>query len=311
MIKDSSYRIKRFVKISLIILLGNAMSAFSLACFALPYNMVVSSLSGIGRTMYHLFGWNIAAVVGVITVILFIAGLIILGKRFALSVAVGAFSFPAFLALFQNMEELHHLVDDPLLAAICAGVLDGVGIGIIVRAGGATGGIDIPCIILNRFTGVKVGTAMAVTDICIYLMQLPFTRTNGVILGILYAGIYSIIMNQIAVMGQGGVQLLVVSDKYREINEELLHQGFGTSIIPITSGYLHEEKHILMCVSSTRYCGAVKAAVLEMDPDAFITLTNVNEINGNGFTTLFADEDYIEDVEQRSAGSPAQSSDPV
>ena len=184
-------------------------------------------------------------------------------------------------------------------------MLDGIGIGIIVRAGGATGGIDIPCIILNKYTGIKVGTAMAVTDILIYLMQLPFTSTNGVILGILYAGIYSIIMNQIAVMGQGGVQLLVVSDKYREISEELLHQGFGTSIIPIVSGYLQEEKHILMCVSSTRYCGTVKSTVLEMDPDAFITLTNVNEINGNGFTTIFSDQDYIEDVEQRSAGAPA------
>ncbi|MBR2547534.1 MAG: YitT family protein [Eubacterium sp.] len=305
MIKDSSYKIKKFITTSLIILLGNAMSAMSLSCFALPYNMVVSSLSGIGRTMNHLFGWDIPIVVGGITVILFAAGLIVLGKRFAMSVAVGAFSFPLFLALFQNMEELHHLVDDPLLAAICAGVLDGVGIGIIVRAGGATGGIDIPCIILNKYTGIKVGTAMAVTDICIYMMQLPFTRPNGVILGILYALIYSIIMNQIAVMGQGGVQLLVVSDKYPEINEELLHQGFGTSIIPITSGYLHEEKHLLMCVSSTRYCGTVKSTVLEIDPHAFITMTNVNEINGNGFTTIFSDEDYIEDVTKRSAGAPS------
>ena len=303
--RSTSEKVWRFVKTSLIILLGNAMSAFSLACFALPYNMVVSSLSGIGRTMNHLFGWDIPVVVGAVTVILFIAGFVVLGKRFALSVAVGAFSFPVFLALFQDMEQLHHLVEDPLLAAIAAGVLDGIGIGIIVRAGGATGGIDIPCIILNKYTGIKVGTAMAVTDILIYLMQLPFTSTNGVILGILYAGIYSVIMNQIAVMGQGGVQLLVVSDKYREISEELLHQGFGTSIIPIVSGYLQEEKHILMCVSSTRYCGTVKSTVLEMDPDAFITLTNVNEINGNGFTTLFSDQDYIEDVEQRSAGAPA------
>ena len=304
MVKSNSYRIERFVKTSLIILIGNAMSALSLACFALPYNMVVSSLSGIGRTMNHLFGWDIPVVVGVVTVILFIAGLIVLGKRFALSVMVGAFSFPLFLALFQNMEELHHLVDDPLLAAIAAGVLDGIGIGIIVRAGGATGGIDIPCIILNKYTGIKVGTAMAVTDILIYMMQLPFTSTNGVILGILYAGIYSIIMNQIAVLGQGGVQLLVVSSKYLEISEELLHQGFGTSIIPITSGYLQEEKHILMCVSSTRYCGTVKRTVLEMDPHAFITRTLVNEVTGNGFTTIFSDQDYVEDVEQRSAGAP-------
>lgn len=304
MIKSNSYKIERFVKTSVIILIGNAMSALSLACFALPYNMVVSSLSGIGRTMNHLFGWDIPVVVGVVTVILFLAGLIVLGKRFALSVMVGAFSFPLFLALFQNIEELHHLVDDPLLAAIAAGVLDGIGIGIIVRAGGATGGIDIPCIILNKYTGIKVGTAMAVTDILIYMMQLPFTSTNGVILGILYAGIYSIIMNQIAVLGQGGVQLLVVSDKYYEISEELLHQGFGTSIIPITSGYLQASKHLLMCVSSTRYCGTVKRTVLEMDPHAFITMTNVNEVNGNGFTTLFSDQDYVQDVNQRSAGAP-------
>jgi uncharacterized membrane-anchored protein YitT (DUF2179 family) len=94
-------------------------------------------------------------------------------------------------------------VDDPLLAAICAGILNGIGLGLVIRVGGSTGGTDIPPIILNRKFGWKVAPMLYALDVVVFIIQIPVTKTNGVILGILYALIYSIVMNKLIVMEQG------------------------------------------------------------------------------------------------------------
>ena len=123
---------------------GNIICAFALGCFALPFNMVVSGMSGIGRMVNYYTGMSVSMVVMICNATLFIIGWIMLGHKFAASIAIGTFVYPTFLGIFQNIDALTHLVDDPLLAAICAGVLNGVGLGLVLRVGGSTGGTDIP-----------------------------------------------------------------------------------------------------------------------------------------------------------------------
>ena len=294
---------KKFLMDAGQIVIGNAMSAFAIACFELPYDMVVSGLSGVGRMFNVFFGISVTGTVTAFNAALFIIGFIMLGKKFALNTIVGTVTFPLFLGIFTNATMLHHLVDDPLLAAICAGVIDGIGLGLIIRVGGSTGGIDVPPIILNKKFGVKVAPMMMAIDIGIFIMQLPVTKTNGIILGILYTGIYSIMMNKMIVMNQGGVQSLIFSDKSHEINEALLQIGYGTSIVHMTSGYLQEPKDVILCVSSSRTHAKVKRTALDIDPNAFISVSSVNEVNGNGFTHWFMDEDYVKTVADRSHGA--------
>jgi uncharacterized membrane-anchored protein YitT (DUF2179 family) len=115
---------------------GNIICAFALGCFALPFSMVVSGMSGIGRMVNFYTGISVSLVVGACNFVLFIIGWIMLGHKFAASVAIGTFVYPPFLGIFQSIEPLQHLVDDPLLAAICAGVLNGIGLGLVIRVGG-------------------------------------------------------------------------------------------------------------------------------------------------------------------------------
>lgn len=281
---------------------GNAVCAFSMACFALPYNMVVSGVSGIGRVLKESMGISITLSVAVINITFFLLGAIILGRKFAASTAIGTFAYPFFLGVFQNIEMLQHLVDDPLLAAICAGVLDGFGLGIVIRLGGSTGGIDIPAIIINHKLGWKTGTVMSAFDIMIFLIQIPFTRTNGIILGILYALIYSVVMNKIILLEQGGVQLMVWTDKIKEVNEKLLSIDMGTTLLKAKGGYMREDKYVIYCAASNRYLNKIKRAVLDIDPKAFITITSMSEINGNGFTWAFGEEVYEPAMKDRIDG---------
>lgn len=284
------------------ITVGNALSAFAIACFALPYGMVVSGISGFGRMANYYFGFNISTTVLIINVTLFILGWAMLGTKFAMSIIVGSLTFPAFLELFQSIPQLQHLVDDPLLAAICAGIIDGVGLGIVIRSGGSTGGIDVPPIILNRKFGMKVAPLMYALDMGIFLIQLPITKTNGIILGILYAFLYSIVMNKVIVMDQGGMQMFIFSSQITKINERLLELGFGTTLFNGTGGYLREPQEICYCVVSSRNLNRVKREVLAIDKKAFISISNASEVNGNGFTLLLQDEDYNPDPSSRSDG---------
>ena len=283
-------------------IVGNAICAFSMACFALPYNMVVSGVSGIGRILKESMGISIPVSVAVINIAFFLMGALILGKKFAASTAIGTFAYPFFLGVFQNIEVLQHLVDDPLLAAICAGVLDGVGLGLVIRIGGSTGGIDIPAIILNKKFSWKTGTVMSAFDIAIFLIQIPVTSTNGIILGILYALIYSVVMNRMILMEQGGIQMMIWTDKLPEVNEKLLSLDMGTTLLKARGGYLREEKEVIYCAASSRNLNRIKRAVLDIDDRAFITITSMSEINGNGFTWNFGDEEYQPALKDRVDG---------
>ena len=284
------------------LLAGNAICAFAMACFALPFDMVVAGVSGIGRMVNYYTGISVSITVAVVNVTLFIIGSLLLGKKFAASIAAGTFAYPIFLGLFQNIEVLQHLVDEPLLAAICAGVLDGVGLGLVLRIGGSTGGIDVPSIILNRKLGWNTAKVMSAIDIAIFLIQIPVTRSNGIILGILYALIYSVVMNHMILLEQGGMQLMIWSSRAYEVNETLLELGFGTTVIKAVGGYLREERDVIICATSNRSLHRAKRAVLDIDDKAFMTITSVSEVNGNGFTISFPDDEYIEDPAERHDG---------
>ena len=281
--------------------LGNAICAFSVTCFALPYNMVVSGVSGLGRIVNVLTGFSVSAAVAIINIALFIIGAAVLGRRFAATIALGTFAFPFFMSIFEQMTSLHHLVNEPMLAAICAGVLDGVGLGLVMRLGGSTGGIDVPAMIMNRKLGWKLATIMSGMDIAIFLLQIPVTATEGIILGILYALVYGVVMDRMIVLEQGGYQIMIWTEKIHEVNEELLKIGFGTSILRGVGGYLREDRDIILCAASSRNFNKVKRAVLSIDPEAFMTITSMNEINGNGFTFNVADE-YISEFRERHDG---------
>ena len=284
------------------VIVGNAICAFAMACFALPFDMVVSGVSGVGRMVHHYSGVSVSVTVAIINVALFVAGALILGKKFAATIVVGTFAYPFFLWVFQNAEALHHLVDDPLLAAICAGILDGVGLGLVIRIGGSTGGIDVPAIILNRKFGWKTGTVISAIDIMIFLIQIPITKSNGIILGILYALIYSMVMNQMILMEQGGMQMFIFSDKSKEISEALLELDYGTTIFKAKGGYMGEDRDVICCATSNRTLHRAKRTVLDIDSKAFITISSISEVNGNGFTLDFHDEKYEGDPSERHRG---------
>ena len=139
----------------LLVLLGNTLYALAIALFVLPSGLITGGTTGLGLVAQHLLGLPLSAFVGLFNAAMFVVGLCLLGKVFALTTAVSSFYFPLVLEVFQRQFQGVRLTSDPLLAAVCSGLLIGVGIGVVIRAGASTGGMDIPPWCCKRSFGCR------------------------------------------------------------------------------------------------------------------------------------------------------------
>ena len=273
------------VKTILFILIGNVILAFALSAFILPHGMIVGGTTGLSIIINHYFHVELSIVVAVLNVILFFCGLFFLGKKFALTTILSTVIFPGLLSFFSSMEWLQNLTDNLLMAALYGGVLIGIGIGMVLRAGASTGGLDIPPLILNKKFGIPVGLSMYAIDFTILLVQVLFSNTEQVLYGIIITLLDSVVVNQVMVSGNQKFQIFVISQKTEKLREKLVFEmDFGVSLVHMEAGYTGKEQMGLLCVTTQRNLPVVKDAVREIDPKAFITVSRIYEVEGRGFT---------------------------
>ena len=158
-----------------LILLGNAIYALAVTMFILPAGLITGGTTGLALFFFHQFGLPVTAFVSVFNVAMFLLGLWILGKKFALTTLVSTFFYPFILGVFQKIPILTQMTDDRLLCAVYAGLMIGFSIGIVIRAGASTGGMDIPPLVLNRKLGLSVSATMYAFDFTILLLQILFS----------------------------------------------------------------------------------------------------------------------------------------
>ena len=125
------------------ILLGNAILAFGIAAFVLPHGMITGGATGLGLVTSRVFGVDLSVAVAVYNIILFAVGAFVLGKKFALTTIVSTIVYPMFLSFFTQQQWIATMTNDILLSAIYAGIMVGLGVGIVIRFGASTGGLEI------------------------------------------------------------------------------------------------------------------------------------------------------------------------
>ena len=183
------------------------------------------------------------------------------------------------------MEAIQNLTTDPMLATICAGILIGIGIGVVIRAGASTGGVDIPPLIVNKKFGISVSTGLYVCDFVILIGQMLFRDREKILYGILLVVIYTFVMDKVLVSGKSQIEAKIISKKYEEINEAIqIKLDRGSTFIKSETGYRHDDTMIVMTVVSNREIARLNQVVLEIDPQAFIVINEAKEVMGRGFT---------------------------
>lgn len=265
-----------------LVVLGSFFVAIGFNLFLLPNEIASGGVAGISTILYSLFSFEPSIVQWVLNIPLFFLGMWILGRNFGAKTLVGTVMVPLFVSLTS---EWNAASSDPLLAAVFGGMACGLGIGIVFRGKGSTGGIDLAAQILHKFVPLPFGICVALFDGMIVLAAtFVFSIEAG-----LYALIGLFITSRTIDLVQVGLNsskaIMVVSEYLEEIRDALLNEiDRGVTVWKAEGGYTRANKKMIMSVVNQNEFSRTTQIIKQIDPNAFIIVMNASEVIGEGFS---------------------------
>ena len=276
---------KKSMETLVCVLLGNAVLAFTVAAFLVPQGIIMGGATGIGLTIAHFIALDLSAIIFVVNNVLFVLGTAVLGKKFALTTLISTFVYPVFLSVMRSIPGITELTDNIMLAALYGGALLGLGIGLVVRVGASTGGTDILALVLHKWFHIPLAVFVYIVDFTVLLCQALFSNSEQILYGILVLIVSTMALNRVMLMGQAQIQLFIITEKYEEVKEKVLKEmDAGVTLVHIETGYGAKQQKGVLCVIPNRKLYSINQVVQMIDPQAFITITQINEVRGRGFT---------------------------
>ncbi len=273
------------LKTAFFVLIGNALLAFLVAAFIIPHNIIMGGTTGIALVLHKFFNVDTALVVFILNLFLLVLGLVIVGRKLFFTSIASTVLYPLLLSLFQKIPNIDSLTDETLLASLFAGVLMGLSLGLVMRVGSSTGGMDIANLILAKLTHKSVAYFVYITDFIVVFAQAVVSDSESIMMGIVVLVLESLVLDQVMVFGKSQIQLFVISPHYSEIRMKFLTDlGAGVTMSHIKTGALSEEQLGVICIIPSRKLYAANEIVRSVDPDAFVTVTKIKEVRGRGFT---------------------------
>jgi uncharacterized membrane-anchored protein YitT (DUF2179 family) len=281
--KNKISKLTRDWKSYLLILIGDIFTAMSLNMFLVPNRIAAGGLSGVSTIIFHLLDFPVGTTMLVLNIPLFILGVKYIGRLFGFKTIFATLM----LSLIVDFSTFMPVITkDVVLASLYGGILMGVGLGMVLRAGATTGGTDLAAKILNKFFPVfSIGQLLLAMDIAIIMIAgLVF---NNFELS-LYAAVTLYISSKIIDGLLEGVDfakgVFIVSTKSERISEAIMKKlDRGLTGLKGKGMYTSEDKTVLMCVLRRWEIPTLKKIVGEIDDKAFVMLTDVREVLGEGF----------------------------
>ena len=264
---------------------GNFIYALVVKLFLMPAELVTGGTTGIALAVNYLTELEVSRFVLIFNVAMLVIGWIILGKAFAMTTLASTFLYPASLEICDTIFGNLVLTNDMLLCTVFTGLGIGMSLGIVIRAGASTGGMDIPPLVLQKLLRIPVSVSMYAFDFCILLTQILFRPAENVLYGILLVLIYTIVLDKILLLGSSRTELKIVSAKSDEICSAILRElDRGVTLLDGEGGYLHQRRQVILSVISNRELIKVEKIVHSIDPECFMIVNRVSEVSGRGFS---------------------------
>ncbi|QGG49345.1 YitT family protein [Heliorestis convoluta] len=275
-------RIKRWSYEITGIALGSFIFAFGLNYFIIANRLAEGGLTGVVLILHYLFDWPVGLTYLLLNLPLFIAGWRFLGSDFAWKTLVGTVFVSLAIELTKHYQA--PMTEDLLLASLYGGGAVGLGLGIIFYLGGSTGGADVVARFINHYGGWPIGRGLLLVDtIVIVAVGIFFGLTVA-----LYTLVAVFVATRVIDFVQEGAYsakaATIISKKTKIIGEEVVSKmGRGATVFVGRGAYTAQEKDILYCVVSRSELVRLKALVYEVDPTAFMIISDVHEVFGEGF----------------------------
>ena len=268
------------------VLLGNALYAFTVKFFVLQADLISCGTTGLALVVQRVSGIPVSWFVLFFNIAMLCLGWAVLGRKFAMTTVVSSLMYPILLELLDRTLGEVVLTDNMLLNVIFAGLGLGLSLGIVLRAGASTGGMDIPPLILKKFFRIPVSASLWVFDLTIMLLQMFFHTGEDLLYGILLLIVMSLTLNKVMLLGTSRTEVKIVSARAHEIRDEILTRvDRGVTLLHGEGGYLHEPTEIIMSIVSNHELHKIERRARDIDPDCFMIVSSVTEVWGRGFST--------------------------
>lgn len=198
--------------------MGNLIIAAGVTFFILPLDILSGGVAGIAVALQPIFNLSPRLVINGLTIGLYLLGAALLGKRFALKTVVSTIVYPLFISVLGMLWSDVQVTSNPLLASIYAGVCTGIGIGLVYRVGGSTGGMDIPPLIINKYTKIALPTLVMCIDGATVLLGASVYGVEAAMIGLVSVWVCGQLIDKVITMGSHEAKnVMIISDKFEEM----------------------------------------------------------------------------------------------
>ncbi|NLP45924.1 MAG: YitT family protein [Epulopiscium sp.] len=265
----------------LLIFLGTFISAVNTNAILIPHQLLSGGITGLAIFVHLIKNWNTAILILLFNIPIFILGYKLINKKFIILSLIGTGSFSFFLSLTQQIQLPIH---DTLSAILLGGVLGGLGLGIVFRGHGSTGGTDILAKIIHRYFGFSIGSTMFAFNIIVISLSIYTFGFDLSISTLATMFISSYTMNYVIEGINHRRCVIIISAQYNEIAEAILKQlKRGVTKIPGEGVYTKQPRPILYCTVTIQQVARLKDIIRDIDPTAFVTITETAQVFGKGF----------------------------
>ena len=275
---------KKWTSFALVVL-GNFIYALSVKLFLLPSELMSCGTTGIALIVNHLTDLPITIFIFCFNIVMLALGWWVLGKKFAMTTVFSSLFYPIVLEILNRTMGDIVITEHIWLNVLFAGIGLGISLGMVIRGGASTGGMDIPPLILERLFRIPVSVSLAAFDFCIILAQAFYHEPEDLLLGILLIIVISIALNKATVLGSTKTEVRIVSEKSDEIRAAILTDvDRGVTILRGQGGYLQQDTNVIMSIISDHELPKIERLARSIDPACFMIVTQVKEVWGRGFS---------------------------
>lgn len=263
---------------------GCAVFGAGLDAFVLPHKLVSTGLSGLGLILYYLTGLSIGTWNIILNIPICWAAWHWLGKRVVINTIYGTLMLSWMIDQFDFLQ-YNMIIQDPLLSSMMAGVTTGMGLGIVYRVGGNTGGLDPIALIVRKYYGLQMGSINSIINCVILAVAVAVVGLEAVAVTLVSVYVYTIITNKVVIGFNQRKVAFIITYRTDEVCECIINKvGRGATIINGIGAYTRTPRQIVMVAVNLLQVNKLKEVIQEADEHAFILITDAQEVIGEGFT---------------------------
>ena len=267
------------------VLIGNIIYALTVKLFLLPANLISCGTTGIALVVEHLTKIPMSLFILIFNIVMLLVGWAVLGRKFAMTTILSSLFYPIALEVLNRVLGDVQVTENILLNVLFAGMGLGLSLGMVIRGGASTGGMDIPPLILNKLFHVPVSASLWVFDFCIMLSQMAFHPLEDLLYGGLLLIIISITLNKVMLLGTSRTEVKIISQKSPEIRDGILSQvDRGCTLLHGEGGYRQLQTEVILSIVSNHELPKIERLARSIDPACFIIVSRVTEVWGRGFS---------------------------